>query len=131
MNDETPRNFLVVELGDNDFRYQIVSALEELKNYWAEQGNIQYYCPQSIKNYIIAWLVSYDWKQRALNGDWKDKNSASYVGPDISSIKYFQHLRVTFREKLPTYDPYDETTVKDDDGGSAAMDLHTGYVFSF
>ena len=130
--EEPKRNFLVVELGDNDFSYRMQSALEELRDYWASEGNIQHHCAYSIKNFIVAHVVSYDWKKRCLEGDWREHAAPGEVRFDESLIIYMQDIRVTFREKMPTYTPYeDDQTLIDHGGGSVAMDLNTGYVFQF
>ena len=79
--EEPKRNFLVVELGDNDFSYRMQSALEELRDYWASEGNIQHHCAYSIKNFIVAHVVSYDWKKRCL-----DRHSSGYFAGIFSAF---------------------------------------------
>jgi hypothetical protein len=52
--------------------------------------------------------------------------------PDVNVLNWLKDMQVYFRDKMPTYEPegYPEQLI-DHDGGSAAMDLHTNYIFTF
>jgi hypothetical protein len=124
-------NFLVVDFGDNDFGHIIADGLRELNEYWT--NNVQNYCPFAIKCFLIAHVVSYNWKKNCL---WLDLDTPDTkeltVLPDQNVLNWLKEMQVTFRYKMPTYelDGYPEQYI-DHDGGSAAMDLHTKTVFTF
>lgn len=117
---EEKRNFLIVELCDNDFSNAMRHALEELTTYWTD--NIQNYCPFAIKEYMIASMTAYMEKSYILR-DRGTFDREQYV-------KWFKGMRVTFRQKMPTYD-IEGTMEKDDDGGSVGYDINTKQIFQF
>lgn len=110
-------SLLVVEFGDNDFGHYIKDALENL---YLDTENIYNHSTDSIKRYIIAHIIGCCSKKHAL---WKsdfDENSTK---------KYLEKIRVSFKRELPRYEPNGEFV--DDDGGSAAINLATGFTFVF
>lgn len=112
-------NFLVVEFGDNDFGYYLREALEDLIT---EAGGVDF-CPILAKRYIIEYVVAKSKLNKILRG-YEDQIN------DDSTREYLSRIRVTFRDRLPTYDIEGKNQV-DHDGGSVYYDTHLEKVFSF
>jgi hypothetical protein len=131
MSEETEYNFLVVEFGDNDYGHVIAKGIEELSSHWTE--NVRQLCPHAIKCFLVAYVVSCQWKKDCLwLGEETSDADSLMVLPNPNTLDWLKMMRVTFRDKMPTYEPegYPEQLI-DHDGGSAAMDLNTNYIFTF
>lgn len=110
-------SLLVVEFGDNDFGHYIKDALESL---YLDTENIYNHSTDSIKKYIIAHIIGCCGKKYAL---WASNFD------EISTKKYLEKIKVSFRRELPKNEP--DGKFVDHDGGSAAINLATGQVFNF
>ncbi len=104
-------NFIVAQLGDNDFGHILKDGLLDL----IEQagGNITF-CPILAKKYLIEYIIARRHLRNILVGGYDDLNELR---------RYLSRLRVSFCKSLPTYTPYD-TKIVDDDGGSAYFDVN-------
>lgn len=110
-------NFVVVELCDNDFGHDLYEGLRSLVD---EACGIDF-CPFIAKEYIVEYVVSAHKRKTILRG------KEGYSDPD--SIKnYIERIRVTFREKLPTYDIAGEYPI-DHEMGSVYYDVNLDEVF--
>lgn len=118
MNEIKPINFIVVELCDNDFGHDLRAALRELMD---TAGGIDF-CPNVAKDYIVEYMLSAYKKKIILRG----QNGYSSVE---RIEKWFSRIRVTFRDKLPTYDLEGEYPI-DHDSGSAYYDVNLDEVFA-
>jgi len=103
-------NFIVASLCDNDFGYDLMSALKEgIEEYGYEKK----LCPVLWKKFLIAFILG-----KILKSSVGDSVSEEF---DYSYLKHIEDylrkgLRVTFEKTAPT---------DDHDGGSAVIDLHT------
>jgi hypothetical protein len=110
-------NFVVVELCDNDYGRHLRDGLRKLID---ESGGVDF-CPVIARKYMVEYIVAMSALKHILNGD--DYNSEGLRN-------YLQKLRVTFRDKLPTYDIEGERVV-DHDGGSVYYNVNLDQVHSF
>ena len=108
-------NLLVVEFCDNDFSYNIKEALESL---YKDTENIYNHSLDMIKRYLVIHVEAEMAKKSCLR-NWE---SSSYR-------EYLERITVSFRKDLPKIEPEGETV--DHGGGSAAIDIVTGYAFTF
>lgn len=108
-------NFVVVEFGDNDFGHYLRDALRDLVD---DAGGVDF-CPTVAKNYIVEHMVRSINCGNILRGFELSDNRA-----------YLSRMRVTFRDKLPSYSPWEENPV-DHDHGSAYYDVNLDQVHSF
>lgn len=111
------KSLLIVEFGDNDFGHAIRDGLDSL---YEDVENVYNHSTDAIKEYLTAHVLCRFRKQYALWGLYLD---------EVSNKKYLSDMRVTFCRKLPTYEP--EGELVDHNGGSAGIDLATGYSFTF
>ena len=109
-------NFLVVELCDNDFGHKLSKAVRDLVD---DFGGVDF-CPILAKKYIVESVVAQCKLHDIVQGN---------EGHDVR--EYLERgIRVTFRDKLPTYD-MEGAMPKDDDGGSVYYDINLDMVFQF
>jgi hypothetical protein len=117
-------NFIVVELCDNDFGWKIQEALLEL----VDKSPDLNFCPEIAKRYIIEYILCDYRKDMILN---ERHYSDNQFEKRISELKdYLSKIRVTFRDKLPTYTPEENSEVINHDGGSAYYDVNLKKAFS-
>jgi hypothetical protein len=112
-------NFLVVEFGDNDFGHYLREALRDIID---QCGGVDF-CPITAKKYIIEYVVMRSKLNKILRGYDKEIN-------DESTREYLSRMRVTFRDKLPTWDIEGQNFI-DHDGGSVYYDINLDQVGSF
>ena len=113
-----PINFIVAELCDNDFGYDLREAIRQLMD---DAGGIDF-CPHVAKEYIVEYIVSAHVRKTILRGQ-KGYSKAEHIRD------YMNKIRVTFRDKLPTYDINGEHTINHE-GGSAYYDVHRDEVYA-
>ena len=116
---KTPINFVVVELCDNDFGTELKNALRDLID---DCGGVDF-CPFIAKAYIINHIASAQYRHDLVTG---------FVGSNNQTVdleQYLKKLRVTFRDKLPTYTPNGNDTINAD-GGSVYYDVNLDKIFS-
>lgn len=109
--------FIVVELCDNDFGCDLKNALSDLID---ESGEIGF-CPIVAKRYLIEHIVSQNSLRSILRQEGFDADHLR---------KYLNKIRVTFRDSLPTYQPFSKDVV-DHDNGSAYYDSRLKKVILF
>jgi len=118
MNEIKPTNFIVAELCDNDFGYDLCQALRSLMD---DAGGVDF-CPHVAKAYIVEHMLSAYKRKLILKG------TSGYSSPEYIE-EYFNRMKVTFRDKLPTYDIEGKYQI-DHDGGSAYYDINLDKVYS-
>lgn len=88
-------NFIVVEFCDNDFAHDLREGFQKL----VDSSEEIKFCPATAKKFLVAYVANAYRLRHILDG--RSHQFGRYR-------KYLSDIRVTFCDKIPTYEPWGE-----------------------